>query len=372
MQIDKLISRLQEIYEIYQEHKSHYQSSETATRDQLINPILNELGWNTASPKFVRPNQRDDAGFIPDYALFKEGKKLLIVEAKKTSVAIDNNAKSISQLIRYVYEDGLEFGILTNGVRWLLFDTFTRNVSDRVVWIVDITASQTNFAEEAHKLATLAYENIERLHEHTQALKEEQALSAFWVEHLQSEEGRLRFLAESIGQRFPNIALERILAFLSEQINMPPIQQASPSTAPIVAEKRTRRNTTERSRNIIPTKKSKTRGVTKSGRPYAPKSPKSNIRVVFPDGTTIQNKQASETLAQAIEKIGAERVSQLGLRQTGHLFVSKERSTTVNQYEAGGGYWVVVHSSTKDKIKQLETVSKALGLGLRVESVAAQ
>jgi len=40
-------SVIEEVKEIISEHRSTYLSNETAVRDHLINPILNELGWNT-------------------------------------------------------------------------------------------------------------------------------------------------------------------------------------------------------------------------------------------------------------------------------------------------------------------------------------
>jgi predicted type IV restriction endonuclease len=62
----------------------------------LIEPILNELGWKTANPKYVKPNALDEGGKIPDYTLLKNGKTALIVEAKNLSVDLQN--KKIRQI----------------------------------------------------------------------------------------------------------------------------------------------------------------------------------------------------------------------------------------------------------------------------------
>ena len=49
--------------------------------------------------------------------------RILFVEAKNLSVDLKNE---IQQLARYCYNEGTEFGVLTNGINWILFRTFKR------------------------------------------------------------------------------------------------------------------------------------------------------------------------------------------------------------------------------------------------------
>jgi len=58
-----------------------YEQNEMAVREQIINPILRILGWDTENPEEVQPNMTTDEG-VPDYTLIKSGKKILFLEAK--------------------------------------------------------------------------------------------------------------------------------------------------------------------------------------------------------------------------------------------------------------------------------------------------
>ena len=52
------------------------------TRAALIDPLLRELGWDTENPALVMPEYRLGRGYA-DYALLKDGKPVMMVEAKK-------------------------------------------------------------------------------------------------------------------------------------------------------------------------------------------------------------------------------------------------------------------------------------------------
>ena len=118
-------------------NRALYQRSEMATRDHLINPILNELGWLISDPDRVVPNEPSEEGGKPDYTLKKEGRIISFVEAKKLSASLDDH---INQLAKYCYAQGAEFGILTNGIQWMLLRTFEpgKKLPDRVVWQIDL------------------------------------------------------------------------------------------------------------------------------------------------------------------------------------------------------------------------------------------
>ena len=114
-------NQLKDTFKQVVEFRADYISNEQAVRTQLIEPILNVLGWKTSNPKFVKPNAPDEDGKIPDYTLLKNGKTTLIVEAKNLSIDLQDK-KIIDQLANYCFKSGIDFGILTNGVRWLLFN----------------------------------------------------------------------------------------------------------------------------------------------------------------------------------------------------------------------------------------------------------
>lgn len=101
MTTKEIESLLKETLGQVNEFRADYVSNEQAVRTQLIEPILNMLGWKTANPKFVRPNAPADDGKIPDYTLLKNGKATLIVEAKNLSINLQDK-KIIDQLANYL------------------------------------------------------------------------------------------------------------------------------------------------------------------------------------------------------------------------------------------------------------------------------
>lgn len=108
-----------------------------------------------------------------------------------------------------------------------------------------------------------------------------------------------------------------------------------------------------------PAKPSKTRTI-----------PNRGLTVIFSDGTIINEKQALETLRKAIIKIGPQRVRDLGLRQCGIPFIDDHKANNpkyaLAQKPVGDGLFVMTCSDTPTKKRQLEEISKRLGIKLRV------
>ena len=100
---------------------------------------------------------------------------------------------------------------------------------------------------------------------------------------------------------------------------------------------------------------------------FSPRGKKTNFCVLFSDGVLIQEDTAADTLAHAIEKIGPVRVAALGVRVNGEPLVSREESRKYKSMrEISGGYKVITHCSTRDKMRLLETISKLLKLKLKL------
>lgn len=98
-----------------EEHKKSLIENETMTRYALIDPILKALDWDVSDPGIVTPEYRGPAGSI-DYLMGKG----MVVEAKKLDEPLDKHA---DQLIKYVKETKVRYGVLTNGRRWRLYDS---------------------------------------------------------------------------------------------------------------------------------------------------------------------------------------------------------------------------------------------------------
>ena len=133
-----LKEKLEMVVERMKKYRSYYEQNEMAVRSQIIEPILEGLGWDVENPEEVQPNVSTEEG-IPDYSLLKEDKKGLFIEAKKLSVDIEQR-EVIRQLAKYCFGEGMRYGVLTNGAIWILFRAFQEGttMSERIVWKTDI------------------------------------------------------------------------------------------------------------------------------------------------------------------------------------------------------------------------------------------
>lgn len=98
---------------------------------------------------------------------------------------------------------------------------------------------------------------------------------------------------------------------------------------------------------------------------------KTVLRVTFPDGTVLADKKAKITFAETIKRIGLMKVRNLGITFCHVPLVSNtlDKKYGSAQIPVGEGLYVMTHSSTHDKKKQLDKISQELGLGLKVEEV---
>ncbi len=190
--MEEIKSILNEIREQAKEFRTNYERNEQAVRTQLIEPVLNVIGWKTSNPKFVKPNAPDEDGKIPDYTLLKDGTPTLIVEAKNLSVDLQNK-NIIDQLANYCFKSGIDFGVLTNGVKWLLFKTFEKNPKERIVWQVDIEKDKIEYI--ARNLSSFAYSNIDAL---DTLLKKSKLLDNGWKTLIESTDSIVTIISQEL------------------------------------------------------------------------------------------------------------------------------------------------------------------------------
>ncbi len=346
---------LKEVKEQIAEFRTHYLSNEQAVRAQLIEPILISLGWKTSNPKFVRHNAPNDEGKIPDYTLLKGSKNILIVEAKNLSIDLTDQ-KVINQISNYCYNQGVDFGILTNGVRWLLFNTFQKNPQDRIVWQIDI--EKESIETVSRKLSSFSYENIDELETLIQTSKE---LEKNWNALVNSTDSITDIvtqrLIEKIKSLNPNFKIDqsKIRTFteskLSELFEIAAIEEDEEK---IVKKPELKINETEFSEvenNVFKlNRRSK---------------PREKISVVFPDGTKFNDSKPTDTFVKTIQKIGVEKIKELNIVRSIPI-VSETKHEFYNQHKLGK-YWIMVTLSTIDKFKVLLEIESRLNLKLKLE-----
>ena len=97
--------------------------TEEATKNALIMPFIQELGYNVFDPQEVRPEYIADIGIKKgekvDYAIFRDDSPAIIFECKALGVALDSSHRD--QLFRYFVNAKVRFGVLTNGLMYQFY-----------------------------------------------------------------------------------------------------------------------------------------------------------------------------------------------------------------------------------------------------------
>ncbi|MFA7659114.1 MAG: type I restriction endonuclease [Candidatus Gastranaerophilaceae bacterium] len=99
--------------------------TEEATKNALIMPFLQMLGYDVFNPSEVVPEFIADVGIKKgekvDYAIMQNNKPVILIECKKIEDGKLDIRKHSTQLIRYFMVTDAKFIILTNGVLYKFF-----------------------------------------------------------------------------------------------------------------------------------------------------------------------------------------------------------------------------------------------------------
>jgi hypothetical protein len=97
--------------------------TEEATKNAMVMPFIQMLGYNVFDPTEVTPELISDIGTKKgekvDYAILSDGKPIILFECKKCGGELSIN--HASQLFRYFHVTSARFGVLTNGLRYKFF-----------------------------------------------------------------------------------------------------------------------------------------------------------------------------------------------------------------------------------------------------------
>lgn len=128
--------------------------TEEATKNALIMPFIQALGYDVFNPLEVMPEFTCDIGTKKgekiDYAIMKDDSPILLMECKHW--AQDLNLHD-NQLLRYFHVSNAKFGILTNGIVYKFYtDLETPNKMDEKPFLeVDLLNVSNNDIEELKK-----------------------------------------------------------------------------------------------------------------------------------------------------------------------------------------------------------------------------
>jgi hypothetical protein len=131
--------------------------TEEATKNALIMPFLQALGYDVFNPLEIVPEYTCDIGTKKgekiDYAVLKDGETCMLIECKHWNQSLNLHD---NQLLRYFHVSKAKFGILTNGIQYRFYtDLVEKNKMDEKpfldILITDIKDSQIDELKKFHK-----------------------------------------------------------------------------------------------------------------------------------------------------------------------------------------------------------------------------
>ena len=116
-------------------------ATDEATKQSLVLPFLQALGYNVFDPTEVEPEYNADfgetKGWKADYALKFDGQPIIIIECKSVSNNLDG---VVPQLGRYFPHTRARIGVLTNGIIYKFFtdQSEINRMDEHPFWEVDL------------------------------------------------------------------------------------------------------------------------------------------------------------------------------------------------------------------------------------------
>ena len=158
--LDDLVSVIETLQQRIRDYGTSLRENETRTRMALIDPLLTALGWDVSDPALVTPEynagtgRRDDD--FPDYALLRnDTKPVALVEAKRLGTPLRSQER---QLFGYCNKADVEFGVLTDGSNWRLYEM--SKSGDKLIDTIPITGTTLMVHQIAMRLLPLWYRNL--------------------------------------------------------------------------------------------------------------------------------------------------------------------------------------------------------------------
>ena len=152
-----MTDKLEGLIERLRESKSIFLSSEEATKQGVILPILAQLGWDRDNIQEVIPEYSVGSGRV-DYCLKTVGQSVFL-EVKRANEALERHQE---QLLDYAFRQGVKLAILTNGLLWWFYLPLSEGSwEQRKFFTVDIeqqkvSVATAHFMQFLHKEAVLS------------------------------------------------------------------------------------------------------------------------------------------------------------------------------------------------------------------------
>lgn len=176
--------------------------TEEAAKNALVMPMINTLGYNVFDPAEVIPEFTADHGTKKgekvDYAIFKDGKPIILIECKPMNSDL-NNAHA-SQLFRYFTVTEAKVGILTNGIIYRFYsDLEAANKMDEKPFLeIDLLNMKEPLVEELKRFKKERFD-IDELTSVANELKYTKEIKQILLDELNNpSEAFVKFFAKQV------------------------------------------------------------------------------------------------------------------------------------------------------------------------------
>lgn len=168
-----LYERLTKLSERAREN-AHILATEEATKNALVMPFIQALGYDVFDPTEVVPEYTLDVGIKRgekiDYAIMRGDQVMLLIEAKRAGATL--TIENASQLYRYFSVSHARIAVLTDGITWKFFsDLDEPNKMDQAPFMVlDLAHPKESTVRRVSMLSKDEFE-LERMLETASDLK---------------------------------------------------------------------------------------------------------------------------------------------------------------------------------------------------------
>lgn len=180
----------------------HHLLTEEATKNALVLPVLNGLGYNVFDPTEVVPEFTADMGTKKgekvDYVIMRDGKPAILIECKAAGTKLHIN--HASQLFRYFSVTDARFAILTNGLDYQFYTDIEapNRMDEKPFFEFSMLALDARAMEEVRKFSKGTF-NLETILSTASALKYKKQIQAVLAKELESpSEDLVKHLAKQV------------------------------------------------------------------------------------------------------------------------------------------------------------------------------
>ena len=131
MPLESLLELVETLQSRIDEHGAALRQNEMRTRYALIDPLLQELSWDTSNPSEVMIEDGSGDGRA-DYLLLDSNQPVMIIEAKRLGLGVSDGRQ---QAANYAMDPGRKarYFAATDGNQWEIYDTHQPAISMLVI-----------------------------------------------------------------------------------------------------------------------------------------------------------------------------------------------------------------------------------------------